>query len=492
MARTQEFIPVVGEQDVDDLLPGEGVGVGGVPYLLQEGIELLKRGNHAFRTGKFEEAIEAYTTALKAQAVDPSVLLSNRCAAYCRLSEQLRNIPAAVSEAPGSALFGQDPMSHVQLALRDAEKLVKLQSTWPKAYLRKATAQTLLEQYEEAHETILSGLEIDPANSLLQAGLSEVATHIQGAHPNGRDRRKLEHSDDLDCTLCLKLLYNPITTPCGHSFCRSCLLQALDHGNKCPMCRTVLFVSPKTYPISVTLNNIIQRNFQEEYQERKTEMDAITLAGNDILPLFVMDTVLPMQHVALNIFEPRYRLMVRRIMEGNRRMGMVGIDPETGAVADVACEVEISECEPVPDGRFLLEVLGRRRFRIIETWDQDGYRIAKVQWLQDVIPAPGSPEQKEVYRMARTAAEVVNTFLTRAQDAARKDYHGRLRELLNQSEGRPNISDPECFSFWIANLLPIRTAERLQFLRLTDTRERLNQEILRLNMVSTDQGCYIQ
>jgi hypothetical protein len=75
--------------------------------------------------------------------------------------------------------------------------------------------------------------------------------------------------------------------------------------------------------VSVTLNNIIQRNFQEEYQERKTEMDAITLAGNDILPLFVMDTVLPMQHVPLNIFEPRYRLMVRRIMEGNRRMGMV-------------------------------------------------------------------------------------------------------------------------------------------------------------------------
>jgi hypothetical protein len=62
--------------------------------------------------------------------------------------------------------------------------------------------------------------------------------------------------------------------------------------------------------VSVTLNNIIQRNFQEEYQERKTEMDAITLAGNDILPLFVMDTVLPMQHVPLNIFEPRYRLMV--------------------------------------------------------------------------------------------------------------------------------------------------------------------------------------
>ncbi len=33
-----------------------------------------------------------------------------------------------------------------QLALRDVEKLIKLQSTWPKAYLRKATAQTLVQQ----------------------------------------------------------------------------------------------------------------------------------------------------------------------------------------------------------------------------------------------------------------------------------------------------------------------------------------------------------
>lgn len=31
-----------------------------------------------------------------------------------------------------------------QLALRDAEKVVKLRGSWPKAYLRKAAAQTLV------------------------------------------------------------------------------------------------------------------------------------------------------------------------------------------------------------------------------------------------------------------------------------------------------------------------------------------------------------
>jgi len=43
-------------------------------------------------------------------------------------------------------------------------------------------------------------------------------------------------------------------------------------------------------------------------------------------------------------------------MEGNHRMGMIAIDSATGTVADCGCEVEILECEPLPDGRFYLEV----------------------------------------------------------------------------------------------------------------------------------------
>lgn len=87
--------------------------------------------------------------------------------------------------------------------------------------------------------------------------------------------RNLQRTDDFECTLCMKLLYEPVTTPCGHSFCRSCLFQSMDHGeilkfsffliylyhyfnslshlnfagNKCPMCRTVLFITLKTCSI---------------------------------------------------------------------------------------------------------------------------------------------------------------------------------------------------------------------------------------------------
>ena len=61
---------------------------------------------------------------------------------------------------------------------------------------------------------------------------------------------------------------------------------------------------------SVTLTNIIQKNFPEEYAERKSEQDTLVHLGNESMPLFVMDVIIPCQKLSLHIFEPRYRLMV--------------------------------------------------------------------------------------------------------------------------------------------------------------------------------------
>ena len=53
--------------------------------------------------------------------------------------------------------------------------------------------------------------------------------------------------------------------------------------------------------------------------------------------------------MALNIFEPRYRLMVRRCMEGNRCFGMASVS-QGHALSEVACLAEIMTCQPLPDG----------------------------------------------------------------------------------------------------------------------------------------------
>lgn len=51
---------------------------------------------------------------------------------------------------------------------------------------------------------------------------------------------ELLNKEDFDCSLCYRLLYEPITTPCGHAFCRSCLDRCLDHQTRCPLCKSSL------------------------------------------------------------------------------------------------------------------------------------------------------------------------------------------------------------------------------------------------------------
>ncbi|KAL5746790.1 hypothetical protein ACOSP7_023765 [Xanthoceras sorbifolium] len=473
-----------GIDDVEDY-SWANEGEGSLPWDRYSHVfDLIQNGNRAFRENHFEEAINNYSRANNIKPSDP-IILGNRSSAYLRISQFLKHRPPSASEY--RPLSGLDPTTHAELALKDAEKLLNILNNLVKPYILKANALILLERYEVARDVILAGLQVDPYSNPLKASLQNLG-RMSSSLTEKRSQGRPERTDDFDCTLCLKLLYEPITTPCGHSFCRSCLFQSMDRGNKCPLCRTVLFISPRTCAVSVTLNNIIQKNFPEEYAERKLEHDSLINFGADLIPLFVMDVVIPCQKFPLHIFEPRYRLMVRRIMEGNRRMGMVIIDPTTGSVADFACEVEITECEPLPDGRFVLEVESRRRFRILRSWDQDGYRIAEVEWVQDTVPI-GVEDTADLQELTNNAAEYARLWLRREKEAARQDRR-RLEKLLNVEVMMPTGQDPERFSFWLASLSERRPSERLELLRVRDTRERIRRGLIYLR--AEEQGCRVQ
>lgn len=87
-------------------------------------LDLKNKGNAALSEDRFEDAIAAYTEAI---ALDEQnhVLYSNRSAAYAKLLKY-------------------------EEALKDAEKTVEVNPTWPKGYSRKGAALTGLEKFEEA------------------------------------------------------------------------------------------------------------------------------------------------------------------------------------------------------------------------------------------------------------------------------------------------------------------------------------------------------
>lgn len=61
-----------------------------------------------------------------------------------------------------------------------------------------------------------------------------------------------------------------------------------------------------------------------------------------------MSALMPGERMALNIFEPRYRLMVRRVMEGSRRFGMATVD-RNHQLCDVSKYASLADCAtPAP------------------------------------------------------------------------------------------------------------------------------------------------
>ena len=134
-----------------------------------------------------------------------------------------------------------------------------------------------------------------------------------------------------------------MTTPCGHTFCRMCLDRTLDHNSCCPMCKGSLtsYLAERREAVDEFVLESVKRLLPAEFAERQagynSEMEELSgglklgqyLTSTDEesqgqeIPVFVCTMTLPGIPCPLHVFEPRYRLMIRRCMEtGTRQFGM--------------------------------------------------------------------------------------------------------------------------------------------------------------------------
>jgi hypothetical protein len=74
--------------------------------------------------------------------------------------------------------------------------------------------------------------------------------------------------NDLECILCSRCIFDPITTACGHTFCKGCLTRVLDHGLSCPLCMAPLSVRDYSRGSSVILDQAIRFLLPQEYNDR--------------------------------------------------------------------------------------------------------------------------------------------------------------------------------------------------------------------------------
>ncbi|KAJ7129649.1 PUA-like domain-containing protein [Mycena epipterygia] len=303
-------------------------------------------------------------------------------------------------------------------------------------------------------------------------------TPLLGPRPDHPPRPSLEKEllTELSCEICFNLLYNPVTTPCQHSFCAKCLHRALDHSPLCPLCRDTLpgFSFFEDHPPNHTVTTLLLAAFPEMYAERGDAVEAEERDARLDTPIFVCTLIFPGHPTVLHFFEPRYRLMLRRCLEQDvPSFGMI-MPARQGAGGGVASAqtdygtmLEVRSVQMLADGRSMVETWSTYRFRILERGTLDGYTVGRIERIDDIPDSPtlapglANPSNEQLM-------ETCTAFLLQL----RRGTAPWVVQRLNNVYGPPP-TDPAAFSYWVALVLPIDEYEKAKLLPIRSARLRL-------------------
>jgi len=191
---------------------------------------------------------------------------------------------------------------------------------------------------------------------------------------------------------------------------------------------------------------------------------------SELLPLFPLGAVLfPGALMPLHIFEPRYRLLIRRCIERQRPFGIVLIrnGPEVGTGAEpyeVGTEAKIVAESPLPDGRSYIVTRGERRFAVEGLIaDAEPYLMGQVRYLDE-------PEGDGALDRAGAAREALGAYLL-AVVAVTEDARGE-RALAEELRNAP----PSDLAYRIAGSLAVDAPQQQALLELKTASARLEEE----------------
>ncbi|XP_047441434.1 LON peptidase N-terminal domain and RING finger protein 1 [Mugil cephalus] len=310
----------------------------------------------------------------------------------------------------------------------------------------------------------------------------EMMTRKEDGHSRGERDLHTEKTlavlsvSDFECPLCIRLFFEPVTTPCGHTFCKNCIERSLDHNLRCPLCKQPLqeYFRNRKYNPTALLQDIMTLLFPSQLAERKqvhdAEMAELSNLTNDI-PIFVCTVAYPGVPCPLHIFEPRYRLMMRRCMEtGTKKFGMCSYEHGKG-FADYGCMLEILGLELLPDGRSYVETVGGSRFRVLKRGQRDGYHTADIEYLEDL--KVDDSELELLQRLHDSVYQQAQDWYQRLGSRIREQINRQYGPMPDKEEDIQASSNGPAWCWWLLSVLQLDPAYQTTVLSLTTLRDRL-------------------
>ncbi|XP_077152672.1 LON peptidase N-terminal domain and RING finger protein 2 [Ranitomeya variabilis] len=288
--------------------------------------------------------------------------------------------------------------------------------------------------------------------------------------------KELVDSSDFECSLCMRLFYEPVATPCGHTFCLKCLERCLDHNPHCPLCKENLsqFLASRAYKKTLLTEELIIRYLPEELNERKKlhdeEIKELSNLSKDV-PIFVCTMAFPTIPCPLHVFEPRYRLMIRRSMEtGTKQFGMC-ISDELKGFADYGCMLQVRDVKFFPDGRSVVDTIGLSRFKVLSHGQRDGYNTANIEYLED--KKVEGQEYEELLLLHNSVYDQALAWFSSLKDNLRAQILNHFGSMPNKDPDPQLNSSGPAWCWWMLAVLPLENKAQLTILAMTSLKDRL-------------------
>ena len=177
------------------------------------------------------------------------------------------------------------------------------------------------------------------------------------------------------------------------------------------------------------------------------------------LPLFPLNTVLfPGMPLNLHIFEERYKAMINECIEKRQPFGVVLINnnqPDTARrvkTSLIGCTAQISQVQPLREGRMNISAIGRERFRVTQFKYDRPYLYADV----DLYPLLANINSQTVNNMHKLKSKI-QTYLKILEKAGQLNFN--LAMLPN---------DPTTLAYFASVLLQIEPVQKQPLLEMED------------------------
>lgn len=258
----------------------------------------------------------------------------------------------------------------------------------------------------------------------------------------------------LECSICLLLLVEPITIPCGHTFCRSCVVASQQRAKKsCPLCRAVCVIDATSHNESTHLSRILKTCFPTQYAQRLQDLAEIKKEWQRTLPIFFYNnTMFPGQTLRLHLFEPRYKIMIRRVLEGNRQFVYLprytSYKPEVGAVGIIA---QVINCQFSHDGRAGLEAKMLSRVVLTDHWTEEDTSQLHYCTFEEMKDTDSEEERRIVNEVLSKDVREHLSSLKQLVASLEPGTQYTVKEVLG--EWPSESSSPEVLGWWMIGAL---------------------------------------